>query len=130
MERAGLAAADFAATLMPDGGKDILVLAGPGNNGGDARIVARILDERFFRVTLASAADAQSIPALSWALVIDGLFGIGLAREISGDYAKLIDYANAQSCPVLALDIPRGLASVTGPVLAHALRATPTLPLT
>ena len=49
MERAGAAAAELAAELCA--GKDVLVLAGPGNNGGDARIAAARLRERFFRVT-------------------------------------------------------------------------------
>ena len=128
MERAGLAAADFAVRIMPDSGKDVLVLAGPGNNGGDARIAARILGERFFRVTIAGAAQAATLPAAKrWALIIDGLFGIGLARDIAGDYARLVDYANAQSYRVLALDIPSGLESDTGRVLGKAVRATHTL---
>lgn len=128
MERAGLAAADLAAHLVPDRGKDILVLAGPGNNGGDARIAARILEERFFRVTTLGAQEASRIPTgKRWALIIDGLFGIGLARDVSGDYAMLADYANAQSCDVLALDIPSGLASDTGRVLGSAVRASHTL---
>ena len=63
MERAGLAAADLAVHLASNQGKDILVLAGPGNNGGDARVAARILGERFFRVTTATAADASTLPA-------------------------------------------------------------------
>ena len=54
MERAGAAAAEMAATLAGDKGKHILVLAGPGNNGGDARVVAERLKEKFFRVTLAT----------------------------------------------------------------------------
>ena len=128
MERAGLAAADLAAVLASERGKDILVLAGPGNNGGDARIAAGILQERFFRVTTLGAADAHALPAgKPWALVIDGLFGIGLAREVSGDYARLVDYANSQSCNVLALDIPSGLESDTGRVLGTAVRATHTI---
>ena len=128
MERAGLAAADLAAQLASEHGKDILVLAGPGNNGGDARIAARILEERFFRVTTLSVADAASLPTgKRWSLVIDGLFGIGLARDVTGDYAKLIEYSNAQDCPVLALDIPSGLASDTGRVLGVSVRATHTL---
>ena len=128
MERAGLAAADLAAQLASDRGRNILVLAGPGNNGGDARIAARILAERYFRVTTLSVADATSLPAgKHWNLVIDGLFGIGLARDISGDYARLVNYANAQDCPVLALDIPSGLASDTGRVLGHSVLATHTL---
>ena len=125
MERAGAAAAEIAATLAGDKAKDILVLAGPGNNGGDARVVARLLKERFFRVDVVSQVD--EIPQKSWGLVIDGLFGIGLAREIAGEPAALVDYANRQRCPVLALDIPSGLHADTGRVLGHAVRATHTV---
>lgn len=128
MERAGLAAADLAVRLASEHGKDILVLAGPGNNGGDARIAARILAQRFFRVTTVTAADAAGLTgARSWALVIDGLFGTGLARDVEGGYATLVAHASAQRCPVLALDIPSGLASDTGRVLGVAVRATHTL---
>ena len=126
MERAGAAAADFAATLCTDKGKDVLILAGPGNNGGDAKIVAKLLTERFFRVVVASKPE-QITPNIRWALVVDGLFGIGLTRPIEGDYAKLVAYANAQACPVLALDIPSGLQSDTGQVLGCAVRATHTI---
>lgn len=126
MERAGAAAAALAGTLAGDHGKDILVLAGPGNNGGDARVVARLLQERFFRVTVASRAD--DIPSgTRWALVVDGLFGIGLSRPIEGAAAKLVEYANAQSCPVLALDIPSGLHADTGQSMGPVVRATHTL---
>jgi hydroxyethylthiazole kinase-like uncharacterized protein yjeF len=124
MERAGAAAAELAARLAA--GKDILILAGPGNNGGDARIAAERLRERFFRVTIATRMD--EVPqATRWGLVIDGLFGIGLARDVEGEYAQLVDYANGHSCPVLALDIPSGLHSDTGRVLGRAIRATHTL---
>ena len=126
MERAGAAAAGLAATLLSDKGKDVLILAGPGNNGGDAKVVARLLQERFFRVSI--AATPEEIPHQTrWSLVVDGLFGIGLARPLEGPYAKLVEYINAQSCPVLALDIPSGLDSDTGRVLGHAVRATHTL---
>ena len=126
MERAGAAAAELAATLLSDKGKDVLVLAGPGNNGGDAKVVARILQERFFRVSLAEKSDRNSRNT-RWNLIVDGLFGIGLARPVEGEYAKLVDYANAQACPVLALDIPSGLDSDTGQVLGRAVRATHTI---
>ncbi len=126
MERAGAAAADLAAQLAGQSAKDVLVLAGPGNNGGDAKAVARLLKERFFRVCLAERFD--DIPQdVRWGLVVDGLFGIGLRRPIEGAHARLVDYANAQSCPVLALDIPSGVASDTGRVLGHAVRATHTI---
>jgi ADP-dependent NAD(P)H-hydrate dehydratase / NAD(P)H-hydrate epimerase len=128
MERAGAAAAELAAKLCADTAKDVLVLAGPGNNGGDAKIVAQRLRQLFFRVTLAGAAEAGSLPMeKNWGLVVDGLFGIGLARPVEGEYARLVDCANAQSCPVLALDIPSGIASDTGRVLGRAVRATHTI---
>jgi hydroxyethylthiazole kinase-like uncharacterized protein yjeF len=126
MERAGAAAADLAMKLLSDTGKDVLVLAGPGNNGGEAKIVARLLQERFFRVCLAEKH--QEIPANTrWNLVVDGLFGIGLARPVEGDHARLVEYANAQTCPVLALDIPSGLDSDTGRVLGCAVHASHTI---
>jgi hydroxyethylthiazole kinase-like uncharacterized protein yjeF len=125
MERAGAAAAELAASLLPDTGKDVLVLAGPGNNGGDARIVARVLQEKFFRVTVLTASDP--LPSKTFNLIVDGLFGIGLTRPIEGGYAKLIEYVNAQACPVLALDIPSGLNSDTGQALGPTVRATHTI---
>lgn len=126
MERAGAAAAELAVSLLSDKGKDVLILAGPGNNGGDARVVERLLKEKFFRVSLATKA--AEIPSnIRWSLVVDGLFGIGLTRPVEGEFAKLVDYANAQSCPVLALDIPSGLDSDTGRVLGCAVRATHTI---
>jgi hydroxyethylthiazole kinase-like uncharacterized protein yjeF len=125
MERAGTAAAELAVTLLSDKGKDVLILAGPGNNGGDAKIVARILQEKFFRVTVLAASDP--IPSKNFTLIVDGLFGIGLTRPIAGEYAKLVEYVNAQTCPVLALDIPSGINSDTGQVLGSAVRATHTI---
>jgi len=125
MERAGAAAAEIAATLAGDKGKHILVLAGPGNNGGDARVVAERLKEKFFRVTLATRRD--EIPEGAWGVVVDGLFGIGLGRDIGGEHAALVSYANGQRCPVLALDIPSGIHADTGRILGCAVRATHTV---
>lgn len=150
MERAGQAAADLAAQLVSERGKDVLVLAGPGNNGGDAYEVATHLKSEYFRVSLVSPADPATLPrdaqhahrkwldaggeVLSavpqdrkWALVVDGLFGIGLTRPPQAEYAQLIALANSQRCPVLALDIPSGLESDTGRVLGDAVRATHTI---
>ena len=126
MERAGTAAASLAMSLAGDKGKDVLILAGPGNNGGDAKIVFKALKEKFFRVVLATKP--REIPQdVRWSLVVDGLFGNGLARPIDGEFATLVDFANAQSCPVLALDIPSGLESDSGRVLGRAVRATHTI---
>ena len=125
MERAGAAAAEIAARLAGDKSKDILVLAGPGNNGGDARVVAARLREKFFRVDVVS--EMAQMPQKPWALLIDGLFGIGLARDVTGGHAALVEYANRQRCPVLALDIPSGLHADSGRVLGCAVRATHTV---
>lgn len=125
MERAGAAAAKLAAALAGDKAKDILVLAGPGNNGGDARVVASLLQKAFFRVTVAEKP--ADIPEKQWGVVIDGLFGIGLSRDITGEHAALLDYVNRQRCPVLALDIPSGIHADTGRVLGCAVRATHTV---
>lgn len=150
MERAGLAAAGFARGLIADGSKDVLVLAGPGNNGGDAYEAAVHLKEWFYRVHLVSPADPAKLPPdaqraharwrdgggeilaaipanVRWGLVIDGLFGVGRIRVVDAEYARLIEFANAQSCPVLALDIPSGIESDSGRVLGCAVRATHTL---
>ena len=126
MERAAAAAAELAMTLVSGKSKDILVLAGPGNNGGDARIAADLLKERFFRVHVAERP--QALPeGKNWGLIIDGLFGIGLARPVEGEYAKLVEYANRQRCPILALDVPSGVQSDTGRVLGVAVRASHTI---
>src|SRR4051812_13683823 len=126
MERAGAAAAELAARLVPDNAKDILVLAGPGNNGGDARVVARTLQQQFFRITVATRLDEVPMDK-TWALIVDGLFGIGLARDIGGELANLVRYVNDQRCPVLALDVPSGIDADSGRVLGCAVRATHTI---
>ena len=123
MQRAAKAASEVALKIVSN--KDVLVLVGPGNNGGDARIVAELLKEAFFRVVVATRA--AEIPEKPWGLVVDGLFGIGLTREVAGEHATLVDYVNRQRCPVLALDIPSGLHADSGRVLGRAVRATHTV---
>jgi len=104
MQRADTAAAELAAQLCADTAKDVLVLAGPGNNGGDAKIVAEQLRQKFFRVTLAGAAEAAPLPVdPRWGLVGDRLFGIGLARPGERVYARPRRYANAPAFPVIHL---------------------------
>ncbi|MDZ4252418.1 MAG: NAD(P)H-hydrate dehydratase [Sulfuritalea sp.] len=125
MERAGQTAAEFARRLLQGSNAPVLILAGPGNNGGDARVMARVLRQRGIAVLVASAGDA--IPAGKYGLVVDGLFGIGLARPIEGIWAALVERINAFAGPVLALDMPSGLDGDTGRVLGVAVRATHTL---
>ena len=150
MERAGLAAAELARELAGNGGKPVLVLAGPGNNGGDAFVIARHLKQWWFNVSVVFtgeedklSADAGAalrawrdaggeivkvIPAQQdWSLIVDGLFGIGLQRAVTAQHADLIAAANCSSVPVLAVDVPSGLESDTGRVLGCAIRARHTV---
>ncbi len=146
MERAGLAAAQIARDVIADGGRGVLVLAGPGNNGGDAFVVARHLKAWWFKVDVVFtgeaarlAAEAQAalaawrnsggetlkhIPANGrWDLVVDGLFGIGLQRDLGGNYANLVAAIDQLDAVVLALDVPSGINSDTGGVRGCAVHA-------
>jgi hydroxyethylthiazole kinase-like uncharacterized protein yjeF len=148
MERAGAAAAEVARALADGQRGRIVVLAGPGNNGGDAFVAARWLRAWFFDVVTvfvgdparlprdAAAAHAAFVaaggattsapPEGSSALVVDGLFGVGLTRPPSPEYAALIDWANAGGAPILALDVPSGLDADTGTAFAPAIDAVAT----
>jgi hydroxyethylthiazole kinase-like uncharacterized protein yjeF len=149
MERAGLAVATLAKDLVSDNGDAILIIAGPGNNGGDALVAARHLKACWFRVTVIftgerdtlppdarAALDAwiavggtleHDIPIKSYGLVIDGLFGIGLSKPLQGYYADLVEAINNLAVPVLAVDVPSGLCADTGRVLGTAVQASHTL---
>ncbi len=150
MERAGAAAAKAAVAMLDARGKNVLVLAGPGNNGGDAFEVALHLKRGFYQVHVVFVDDATKLPAdatqalkkwraaggeilaeipakKAWHLVIDGLFGIGLTRPVTGKHSALIATANGLGVPILALDIPSGVNGDTGTVHGSAIRATHTI---
>ena len=150
MERAGLAAAECARELLGEYGRNVLVLAGPGNNGGDALEAATHLKRWFYRVEVVFTGDEHKLPAdalgalKKWRacggscyatppaalrpdLVVDGLFGIGLTRPLAGGNAELIAAVNGLSCTKLALDIASGINADTGAVMGAALRATHTI---
>lgn len=129
MRRAGLAAARVAATMTLERPGPVLVLAGPGNNGGDARVAAAELDRRGIDVHVVGLDDAGD-PATLIAratLVIDGLFGIGLKRPPTDRAYAWIAAVNAGACPVLALDVPSGLEGDTGCVPGIAIVADRTI---
>ena len=151
MERAGAAAAKVALDVIGAGGGKVLIAAGPGNNGGDAFVVARLLRAAGHRVTTVFRGDASRLPADAGAalqayiegggeivtelpadestppaLAVDGLFGIGLQRPIEGIHAQWVAWLNRLACPLLAIDIPSGVDGDTGSVLGCAVRATHT----
>ena len=154
MELAGLAAANAARGMLKDAAHHparVLVLAGPGNNGGDAFEVAARLRDWGYMVAVCFAGDPSRFPAdaaraySKWRnpgsavlpapptledydLVIDGLFGIGLSRPLRAPYADWIATVNdARNTPVLSLDVPSGLDADTGRVMGCAVRATRTI---
>ena len=148
MENAGRAVADEAAKMVAPGAR-ILVLCGPGNNGGDGFVAARLLEERGYEVVVACpepmdrVAPDAAVMAARWtggisddwpkemsgaALVVDGLFGAGLSRPIVGDTAAVVIMAMCGNRPVLAIDVPSGLDGNAGaPVGANVVRATRTV---
>ena len=142
MTRAADAVARQAATMCQPGSR-VLVLAGPGNNGGDGHVAARLLAERGHAVQVQqlgepSTADAQRAAA-EWAgaagpadpaqfdLIVDALFGIGLARPLDGAAAALVGAANASGVPILAVDIASGVDADSGVVPGPAIRASRTV---
>jgi hydroxyethylthiazole kinase-like uncharacterized protein yjeF len=154
MRRAGEAAARMALYLLgARRERPVLVLAGPGNNGGDALELAANLAQAGIAVTVwhqggATAASAETANALQrarastarfvdtlpgdgkWGLAVDGLFGIGLARPLEGVFAEAATALSALACPVLALDVPSGLDADTGAVIGPdgiAVEATHTI---
>ncbi|MBM4397731.1 MAG: NAD(P)H-hydrate dehydratase [Deltaproteobacteria bacterium] len=153
MEIAGRGAAE---TPRDRGARTVLVLAGPGNNGGDGLVVARHLADRGLHVTVAllARADAMKGDAATMLgmlphfavrviqvpdglpddlpaelagtgpdVVVDAIFGTGLARPVEGVFADAVDAANALPCPRVALDLPTGIDADTGRVLGRAVRA-------
>jgi hydroxyethylthiazole kinase-like uncharacterized protein yjeF len=149
MARAGLAVAESARAWLGNGSA-ILVLAGPGNNGGDALIAARHLKQWWYKIDVVFTGQADKLPpdaakAYSvwldsggtlledlpengrWDLVIDGLFGIGLDRDLDDRHYALVKRVNSLKLPLLAVDIPSGLDSETGQPFRAAIKASHTL---
>lgn len=150
MQRAGHAAAQAAQHIATDTGAPILVVAGPGNNGGDAWVAAAYLRESFHRVivldvagTTPKATEAKTARAglqkregtvvSEWpedvrpGLIVDGLLGLGLKRDVDLQFAEIIARINASGVPVLAIDSPSGIDSASGLVRGSAVRATHTI---
>ncbi len=153
MQRAGTATAALARLLLTEQSANVLVVAGPGNNGGDALDAAARLQAHGCDVSVVLLADAVLPPDAAaalqrargrdvsfitlaeaeaeahWALAIDGLFGIGQTRAADGEFRCAIERLNALACPVIAIDVPSGLHADTGALIGNgvAVRADHTL---
>lgn len=123
-----------------------LILCGPGNNGGDGYVIARALDEAGWPVRVAALAEPKGGDALHWrrrwsgpveplapecvdeaALVVDGLFGAGLARPLDGIAKATIERLATRDVPTVAVDVPSGLDGDSGRVLGAAAAAALTV---
>lgn len=143
MERAGLAVARVAAQALSVGSR-VLVLCGPGNNGGDGFVAARLLAGAGYRVRLALLGERDTLrgdaatmagrwdgavePAVGASfegvdLIVDALFGAGLARDLDGDARALVERVTESGLPVLAVDLPSGIDGATGAVRGAAVKA-------
>ena len=150
MAKAGQALATLAGELAAETSDPILIVAGPGNNGGDALVAARLLKQKWHQVVVVLAGDPAKMPedaahayqawladggtcldeippSPQFSLAIDGLFGIGLQRPLEGRYAALVHAINRLPCPVLSVDIPSGLDADTGSIHGCAVAADYTL---
>jgi hydroxyethylthiazole kinase-like uncharacterized protein yjeF len=147
MERAGRAVADAVAARFPLGAK-VVVMCGPGNNGGDGFIAARVLRDRGYvvRLGLLGSRDALvgdvAAAAERWggvvepfssaliegaSVVVDALFGAGLTRDLDGDAKVVIQAMWASAVPTIAVDLPSGIDGNTGKVRGAAVQATATV---
>ncbi len=113
-------------------GELILILAGRGHNGDDARCARESLANR--RVEALDVADPKvdlerlvMLLSLRPALIIDGLFGIGINRPLSSEWVRFIEKVNEAKGRVLAVDVPSGLAADTGQPQGAAVQASVTL---
>ncbi len=131
MQRAGEGAAQWVVRVAA--GRPVTVLCGPGNNGGDGYVIAETLrrngyavqvvapvepkSETAQRARAAFGGDVESEGSLRHSVIVDCLFGYGLAREVEGQFAALLEDLRANDCYKIAIDVPSAVESDTGRVL-------------
>ncbi|CAM5386782.1 hydroxyethylthiazole kinase-like uncharacterized protein yjeF [Aquamicrobium terrae] len=146
MRNAGAAVASEVLARFPAAAR-VHVLAGPGNNGGDGYVVARLLAESGVSVSLWTSGEPRAgsdaalaagecpvaaLPLGDFApgareIVVDALYGAGLSKPLEGDAARAVDLTNGLGLPVVAVDLPSGVSGASGQVLGRAFRAAVTV---
>ncbi|MBD3616771.1 MAG: NAD(P)H-hydrate epimerase [Gracilimonas sp.] len=152
MEIAGTRAADFIQSEILAGSHGIF-FCGKGNNAGDALVIARLLSQQDYRITVCFLAGTEDlspdtqknlellkkldagINILNWNdftpadfdFIVDGMLGTGLNSEVRVPFSDAIEWINKQETPVFALDVPTGLHADSGRILGVAVRADFTL---
>lgn len=150
MTRAGKAGLEAIIAGFPDA-RRWQVICGSGNNGGDGYVLARLAAEQGFAVSVLAMSSPEQLAGdaatayMDFAaqggavaeyegvlddgadLLIDGLFGSGLDRDVEGRYAEVIAQVNQSNAPVVALDIPSGLHGDSGAVMGAAVNADLTI---
>jgi hydroxyethylthiazole kinase-like uncharacterized protein yjeF len=143
MENAGRAVAE--AVIRREPSAKVVVVAGPGNNGGDGLVAARLLAERGAQVDVLLLGEADRLKgdaaeaARRWGrpmrdaapeglagagIIVDALFGAGLDRPLEGRARRMIDAMNASGRPIVAVDLASGVNGTTGAVMGAAVAAT------
>ena len=144
MERAALSVVEEIERLNVSHGRVLIVVEG-GNNGGDGLAVGRILLERGYKVDIyyiggfekvsqgfqqqwsilhhMGVRFRKTIPNKEYAVIVDGIFGVGLSREVQGVQKKAIEAMNHMDAIKIAIDIPSGIDATTGEVLGAAFYA-------
>lgn len=148
MERAALAVVEEVEAYI-DKEQRILCLCGVGNNGGDGVAVSRILTQRGYKVVCEIVGNMQKASCdmkkqyeigqkigvkfgnkeniKEYNIIIDALFGIGLSRNVTGEYAELIEEVNKAEKYVISVDIPSGICANTGRICNVAIKANKTI---
>ena len=146
MKNAGRAVADVACRAVEC--RRVVVVAGPGNNGGDGFVAARYLAERGYVVRVCFVGERTrlrgdaALAAEQWTgpveeaspaklagcdLIIDALFGAGLDRDVEGLPRTMIGAMNGEGVPIIAVDLPSGINGTSGAVMGAAVNATRTV---
>ncbi|HSA58091.1 MAG TPA: NAD(P)H-hydrate dehydratase [bacterium] len=124
-ENAGRGAFEILKKYFPDlSQKKILVVCGKGNNGGDGRVVARLLEGVAGEVRVIDVGAWRAMPLHEYDILIDAIFGTGLSRPVEGVAKEAIEAMNRSGKWKMALDVPSGLSADTGEPLGALPKGT------